>query len=81
MPFYMKNDKLKFNFEVLYTLSSFSNRTAFRLSDYYIWKVSECVSECVSVCVNDNFEPCDWSTRLPEFKTGSAVQTGIQQSV
>ena len=36
---------------------------------------------CVSESVSDNFEPCDWSTQLPEFKTGSAVQTGIQQSV
>ena len=27
----------------------FSNRTAFRLSDYYIWTLCECVSECVII--------------------------------
>ncbi len=33
----------------------FSNRTAFRLSDYYKWPVCQCVT---------HFEPCDWSTQL-----------------
>ena len=37
----------------------FSNRTAFRLSAYYIWTF------CHSFC--DNLKPCDWSTQLPEF--------------
>ena len=53
---------------------TFSNRTAFRLA-------ITTYGNSVCVCENDNFEPRDWSTRLPEFKTGSAVQTGIQQSV
>ena len=48
---------------------TFSNRTAFRLSDYYIWTLSE--------CVNYNFRPCDWSdcpkACLSLVETGSNV--------
>ena len=58
---------------------------SFLIAQAKAWRLlhMETVSVCLSVClsVNDIFEPRDWSTRLPEFKTGSAVQTRIQQSV
>ena len=41
----------------------FSNRTAFRLSDYYIWQVCMYVCQSVSQSVT-HFKLCDWSTRL-----------------
>ena len=46
----------------------FSNRTAFRLGDYYTWTFCHSVSQQVipsaGHSVSHNLKPCDWSTRF-----------------
>ena len=65
----------------IFVISPLSGMFIFLIAQPYGWRLLHMDILCVRVCENDNFKTCDWLTRLPEFKTGSAVQTGIQQSV